>query len=138
MEVRDLLNEDTNGYFYLSGQSKPITSLQMADVDCIIRGVLLYCTVYKVKADLDQLIEGLKLHNVIKMIRQSHAIMRPLFVYSTSFNVNIQKFNNLCKVNYSTVGSSRYQREEDAMRHLLEFVDDLGNGAIGELLANFI
>lgn len=96
--------------------------------------MLLYHTIFKAKPDLDQLIDGLKLHSVINLIREAPEKMESLFVHSNKFEIDIEKFKNISSIKYSTIGSTRRQMEEDAIRNFYEFMDDMGNGLIGEFM----
>ena len=112
----------------MSGVTKPIISIKKNGIYSISRGVLLYHTIFK---DLDQLIDGLKLHNVINLIREAPEKMEFSFVHSNKFEIDSEKFKNISSIKYSAIGSTRRQ---DAIRNFFKCVDDMGNGLIGEFM----
>ena len=67
-ELQQLLLGDNSDIFYESGFATPISRVTMEDVPVIVKAVCLHTTVLAVKAQLDQLAEGLQLFGVLSLI----------------------------------------------------------------------
>lgn len=71
MEVFDVIQ--------LCGFTKPIFSFTHTDVPQLIECLVMHSCIYERKAELDQLILGLKEAGVLEMIRQHPTLFQPLF-----------------------------------------------------------
>ena len=71
-------NEDLTSTILESGYVKPLTFLSLEDV-CILKQTLRDYTLVRVKAEIDQFIEGLSALGVLETVRKYPALMSPLF-----------------------------------------------------------
>ena len=62
--------EDSSEIIFDSGFTVPVTQVSLENVQDIVRAVCLQTTLLNMKAELDQMAEGLKLFNVISLLRQ--------------------------------------------------------------------
>ena len=65
------------------GITKPLAQLKTGDVPSHVRSIALHATVLKVKAALDQFVDGLKESCLLQNIREYPHLFRDLFVKST-------------------------------------------------------
>ena len=70
-EVSDLL--------FQSGYRKPLVSLTIEDKEEVLKAMVDYHMMIKVKSAMDDYIEGLKTYNLLDKIRQSPEVWKPLF-----------------------------------------------------------
>ena len=52
----------------------------MNDIPDIVKAVCLHTTVLSMKAELDQIAEGLEIFDIINLVRDHPSLMQPLFV----------------------------------------------------------
>ena len=89
-------------------------------------------TILNVKAELDQMVEGLKLFDVISLLRQYPLKFKSLFVFDSVDSVlTLDQIVALFDVVYSPQGSSKRVSEESTFMHWDEFLHDLGDGLVG-------
>ena len=67
--LRSLLSDDPAGFVYASGFSTPITQVTMDDIPLLLKIICVHSCVVPIKAELDQLKEGLNLFNVIDILK---------------------------------------------------------------------
>ena len=65
------------------GFTKPIATLGHRDVPSLIECVTLHTTIFQIKAELDQFMEGLKSACVLDMLQAYPHLCQPFFVYSS-------------------------------------------------------
>ena len=68
----------------MCGFRKPIYTLTHTDVPQLIESLVMHTCSYERKAELDQIILGLKDAGILEMIRQHPTFFQPLFLKSTT------------------------------------------------------
>ena len=66
------------------GITRPLTQLRIEDVPSLVQSIALYATVLKVKAALDQFVDGLKEACILTCIQEYPHLFRDLFVKSST------------------------------------------------------
>ena len=66
--------------FIACGFTKPIATMTIHDVELLVECVTLHSTILVVKAELDQVIEGLAESGVLEMLRSHPHLFKGLFV----------------------------------------------------------
>ena len=108
-----------------AGFCKPLNSLKLNDKEEFIHAICLHHTILKTKAELDQMIEGLKNVGVLDYIQKYPILMEPFFT-SNEKNISAGKrFHTFYKkdisdelkvllkdIRFSTRGSSQREKEE--------------------------
>lgn len=120
---------------YDSGFAVPVTCVTLADVPAITTAVVLHTTLLPVKAELDQLAEGLHLFGVLSLLRQYPVVMQPLFMQQDS-QLTITQMVGSLDIEYSPHSTSKRVLEEATFMHFDEFINDIGNGMIGKKFMN--
>ena len=64
-----------------AGFSKPITSLKLSDVNELVHVVCIHYVIFKSKAELDQLAEGLRECGVLDFVKKFPKLLEPFFLY---------------------------------------------------------
>lgn len=105
--------EDSSEIIFDSGFSVPVTQASLENVPDIVKAVCLQTTLLNVKAELDQMVEGLKLFDVISLLRQHPLKFKSLFVFDPVDSVlTVDQMVVLFDVVYSPQGSSKRVSEE--------------------------
>ena len=82
--------------------------------------------------ELDQMVEGLKLFDVISLLRQHPLKFKSLFVFDPVDSVlTVDQMVALLDVMYSPQGSNKRVSEEATFMHWDEFLHDLAHGLVG-------
>lgn len=124
--------EDSSEIIFDSGFSVPVTQASLENVPDIVKAVCLQTTLLNVKAELDQMVEGLKLFDVISLLRQHPLKFKSLFVFDPVDSVlTVDQMVALFDVVYSPQGSSKRVSEEATFMHWDEFLHDLAHGLVG-------
>ena len=78
---------------------------------------------------LDQMVEGLKLFDVISLLQQHPLKFKSLFVFDPVDSVlTVDQVVALFDVVYSTQGSSKHVSEEATLMHCDDFLHNLAHG----------
>ena len=123
--------EDSSEIIFDSGFTVPVTQVSLENVQDIVRAVCLQSTLLNVKAELDQTAEGLKLFNVISLLRQHPQKFKSLFVFDVDSVLTADQMVTLFDVAYSPQGSTKRVSEEATYMHWNEFLHDLAHGLVG-------
>ena len=123
--------EDSSEIIFDSGFTVPVTQVSLENVQDIVRAVCLQSTLLNVKAELDQMAEGLKLLNVISLLRQHPQKFKSLFVFDVDSVLTADQMVTLFDVAYSPQGSTKRVSEEATYMHWNEFLHDLAHGLVG-------
>lgn len=91
-----LEDETMADYFTQTGYLKAVT---IANRNEIVNVMAIYHTILKVKAQLDQFLEGLKSLLIDKQIKLHPDVMQPLFVYQPSKKVTAGKCAIILQLN---------------------------------------
>lgn len=73
-------DSDTSGKLLETGYRKPLTSITVNDREVIAVVLKLYHTLIKVKAEIDQFVDGLRCLGIDRYIKQYPELMEPVFV----------------------------------------------------------
>jgi len=107
----------------------PISHIKLENVANIIRTVCVYATIIPVKGELDQLMEGLKLYDILGLIRSHGNLMKPLFVYKKN-RLTAAEFKHFSNLKYSSAFSPS-QIERNTTEYWNRFLSKLEDGLIG-------
>ena len=77
--LKQLLLEDRFSIVLDCGSSTPITKATVDHISSIIKAVSLRC-VLRVKAEIDQIAEGMELFNILKLIRKYSAKIQGMLI----------------------------------------------------------
>ena len=66
------------------GFTRPISTLTLRDIPLLVESVSLHASLLVVKAELDQLVEGLRDTPVLEMMRSNPVLCRDLFIRKRS------------------------------------------------------
>ena len=86
--------------------------------------------VYSNKAALDQLLEGLHSHNVIKLLEGNLSLAMALFTCNEQETMTATVMRKLVKPEPSPEGSNARSREEEIILHWFRFLEDVDNDAV--------
>lgn len=81
-EMRALLDSNNYDFRYDVGVTQPSHTLALADLNCMVQSLAMHYAIVFVKAELDDIVEGLKTLDVLGLIRANGKQMCSLFLYS--------------------------------------------------------
>ena len=119
-QLRRLLMEDSSEIIFDSGFTVPVTQVSLENVQDIVRAVCLQSTLLNMKAELDQMAEGLRLFNVISLLRQHPQKLKSLFVFDVDSVLTVDQMVALFDVAYSPQRSTKRVSEEATYIYALE------------------
>ena len=74
--------DEATEFLYATGYTKPILSLGLDDKDNIQSILIAYHCFLKVKSEMDQFIEGLRVTGVLGFVQESPSALRDMFVFT--------------------------------------------------------
>ena len=117
---------------FASGFAKPINQVTFDDISSICQMVRIHSSVLPVKAELDQIKEGLSLFSVAGFISQSPSMLKELFVSRVQpLALSLTNFLELIEYKYSSIGLNMREREESTTMHWNELLIEVDNKMAG-------
>ena len=129
--LRKLLLEDRFSIVFDCGFSTPITKITFEHISSIIKALSLHCAL-RVKAEIDQIAEGLELFNVLRLIRKYPAKIRGMFICNPH-PATLDDMTVLFQPKYLNDQSSRKVVEEASIMYWNEFLQDVSHGVLSML-----
>ena len=106
-----------------TGFCKPVCNLALDDRPNIIAALLHYHLIARVKAELDQFIEGLSTHDFLNIVRKDPNMWKPFFVHSNSKLTTDVIKDLFTVIKYSSRGSNHRPDEERTYIFFVDFLD---------------
>ena len=129
--ARQLLTRNDYDIRFDLGFGKMADSFTKFDVDQLVSGVCSHLIIYKQKAELDQIVQGLQSLDVHKLIRGNTAIANFLFSFTTKVKLEATTLRKLFKTSsLSPQGSNQRTREEELMYYWYELLVDVENDEV--------
>ena len=92
-----------------------------------------FTVLLRVKAEIDQIAEGLELFNVLRLIRKYPTEIREMFICDPHCKPTLDEMTMLFQPKYSNDQSSRKVIEEASVMYWNEFLQDVSHGVISML-----
>ena len=110
---------------------------QESDLKVILNTVSYHVNIKPIKAEIDQLMEGLEVFHIGSLMKRHQKELRSLFVYSMDNNpLSVSLLLALCSdVRYSE--SNRRSKEEATVQFFNQFIIEIGAGMISEKICYF-
>lgn len=131
--LRNLLAEDRFDIVFDCGFAVPVSRVTLEHIPMLIKAICIHSAVVPIKAELDQLSEGLKLFHLIDIVRKWPQKMKELFTCSPNTKLNAQEMIRLFEIELSPIGSNSRQLEEATVIHWNEFLQEVEHGLAGKL-----
>lgn len=128
--MRTLLDSDEFDIRYDIGVSQPTSSLQLIDCDQIVQSFATHFSIMRVKAELDQIVEGLKTLDLLDLIHSNPNRMRSLFVHTEQPPLTADVMLDLFEARLSPTGSNRRETEEAVLMlwvNYLQMIESMFN-----------
>ena len=126
-QMKTVLDDDAFDFRFELGISQQPSTL--SDRDCIVQFFAKHFTVVRVKAQLDQMIDGLKALGIYDLIKANPRSMHKLFT-SKPAPITLDVVINLFQTRFSPEGSNRREDEEQVVMfwvHFLEMIECKSN-----------
>lgn len=111
-----MVSKEEFEFFYDCGYSKPLASCDLTDRSDMLECVILHFTHYRIRAELDQIKEGLAQVGILQAIKSSPAIFKPLLCADRRLEITAEFIRELFVPSLSEVGSNARRLEEDLGR----------------------
>ena len=109
-----------------SSYSKPLRDCVINDKREILECVILHFTHYRIRAELDQLKEGLAKVGVLPAIQRRPNIWRPLLCADRRLEISAGYIRELFVPSFSAMGSNARRVEEDLAYNWEEYLKEMG------------
>ena len=114
-EFHELLGTEDYNFRYDCGISQPIAHMKFFDCEKIVNAFALHFSVIRVKAELDQIINGLAMFGVKQLAEENRQITRSLFVHFKPMPLTADELFDMFPPEFSPKGSNRREAEESAL-----------------------
>lgn len=88
--------------------------------DDIVNALAMH-TIYSIKAELDQIVTGLHVYGLGKLIESNPEALRPLFVYYKPLKLSADALFDMFPARLSESGSNTRETQEAALMHWINF-----------------
>lgn len=123
--MRELLDSEEYDMRYSIGIGQPSSSLQYDDLDRIVQAFATHFSIVCVKAELDQLTEGLNALGILDLIRSNPNKMRQLFFSGNEVSLTADKMLAMFHSNLSPLGSNRRESEEAVLMKWVNYLQKI-------------
>ena len=117
------MQDETADLVFTSGYLKPLLSCTIADKEAILSAVVMNQTIYRCKAEIDQFAEGLDSVGVFQCVKEHPTLFKDSFCFSKPSLTGLD-LRNLFLISYSPQGSNIREREEEAVLHWFNYIDE--------------
>lgn len=124
-ELRCLLDSEEFEFRFDAGLAMPTSSISISDKKQIAMSMAMHFLVYKTKAEMDQLREGLKSLGILDLMHRYPTQMKPLFLATGKPVLSASLVLAMFDVHWSLPGSNRREDEEAVILGWNEYVRDL-------------
>ena len=121
-EMRALLDSEEFEFRFDIGFADLSSKLELSDRDRIVQSLATHFTIVRVKAQIDQMIEGLNTLGIYDLIKANPRIMHKLFI-SQPEPITSDFMLNLFQTRFSPEGSNRREDEEQVVMYWVHFID---------------
>ena len=123
-----------HGVFLLSryncGISQSAQQIRANDQTVIISAMCLHYTVLAIKAELDQIVNGLETLDLLFLVRQNPTAARPLFVHSHATLLTAGDVFDIFHPKLSDAGSNKREKEEDQLMKWMNFLEQVEGACV--------
>ena len=119
--MRELLDSDEFIFRFEVGIMEATAKLGLDDCKRIVSSISKYYTIVQVKAQLDQIVDGLNALGVHDLMKQNPNAFRKL-ICEPSLQLNADYIINVFSTDFSEMGSNKRDAEEQAVIYWVNFV----------------
>ena len=116
-QLKRTVSGDDFDFLIDCGYSKPLRDCVLDDKKEMLECVILHFTHYRIRAELDQLKEGLAMVGVLPAIQSRPNLWKPLLCHTESLKVIPDYIRQLFEPVVSAMGSNARRTEEDVSYH---------------------
>ena len=124
--MRELFDSDDFSFRFDVGLAQPSASIKFDDIRYILKLFANHYIISSVKAELDQMLDGLNVINILDLVRANPNKMKELFIHSKPPVLSVEEMLKIFPPKYSEKGSNRREAEEDVVMlwiHLLQVIE---------------
>ena len=127
-DLQDLMTSDEYDFRYACGYTKPTSSLAISNKDDIVCSLALHYTIYALKAELDQISEGLQMGGLIWTEEEAASLVGLFCKDNCARELTAAQVSALFPPTFSEEGSNRRDIEEEMALHWRYFLQDVEQG----------
>jgi len=120
--VRTLLDSEEFSFRFDVGVVDLSRNVEFSDRDQIVQSLATYFTVVRVKASIDQIIDGLNALGMYDLIKANPCTMHKLFV-SQPLSLTADYMLSLFQTRLSPEGTNRREEEEQLVMYWVHFIE---------------
>ena len=111
--------------------SKSVTAIELSNHHDIVNAFTMHYSLISVKAELDQMVKGLRMYGVYELIQANKQLMRQLFVHFKPLTFTADMLFDMFPAKFSPVGSNAREAEEAALMNWVNYTQEIeGKSAI--------
>ena len=121
-DFRRILDSEEFAFRFDVGVATPSHRVKLGDRTHIIRSLAAHFTIYSVKAELDQLREGLSVMGVLQLLKENAPVMCPLLLSQKPRNLTAEYMIQIFDIKFSPQGSNRREEEEEVSMRWIQYL----------------
>jgi len=125
-QLRRTVSQEEFEFLIDCGYSKPLHGCVLDDKKEMVECVILHFTQYRIRAELDQLKEGLAKVGVLPAIERRPHLWKPLLCAAQSLKITPDYIRRLFEPSFSAMGSNTRRTEEDLIYCWEEYLKEMG------------
>ena len=129
-EARQMLETRKYDLRFKLGYGRPSSSLEAHHITQLVTGVCLQQIIYSNKTALDQLLEGLRSHQVNELIAGNFPLAKALFTHTPTVSIDATAMRSLFKFTPSQTGTNARTKEEELLLYWYRFLSDVEDGLV--------
>lgn len=108
-----------------------VNAIELSDHHDIVNAFAMHYSIISVKAELDQMVQGLEAYGVYKLIQGNRQLMRQLFVHFKPLTFTADKLFDMFPAKFSPEGSIARDAEEAALMNWVNYTQEIEGNFIG-------
>ena len=129
-EARQMLETRKYDLRFELGYGRQSSSFEAHHIKQLVTGVCLQQIIYSNKAALDQLLEGLRSHQVNELIAGNFPFAKSLFTHTPTVPVDATVMRSLFKFTPSQTGTTARTNDEELLLYWYRFLSDVEDGLV--------
>lgn len=123
--MRTLLDSEEFDFRFDIGVAQPTQKLHLQDCMRIVKSCAAHFTIHSIKAELDQICDGLNCMGVLQLMRNNPALLRPLFLPQPLRPLSADYMINLFVTKFSPLGCNTREEEEAVVMKWVQFLQSI-------------
>lgn len=123
-QIRVLIDSEEFQFRFECGFSAPSSALTVGEKEDIMKSLSLHYLIYANRAEIDQLMDGLKTLGVLQLMQQHPSLFKPLLLSSAKPSLTSSQMVKLFQPIWSVAGSNQREKEELIILNWTTYLDE--------------